>query len=132
MASNVDTATELMTLAGGPSTLGTAAIYAWTQATLRNTNRDPARGWTALGASLLLAGWLIVFVVLAIPTVVASWDNSGDPNPTLILLSATWLVALPLIVIAAKLTLSAVRYLDEAYRVDEGPWLIRQLRRVLR
>lgn len=132
MAAMVDTAKDLMTFAGGPSMIGTAGLLAYARKVLDSSERDPSKGWLALGAGVALMAWMAVFLTWAAPTVLRSWRADGDANVTLVLLSVTWLAAGVLVVLLLRGAPSAARYLTEAYREGEGPWLVRVLRRVVR
>ena len=64
-------AKDLITLAGGPSIFGVAALLGFLASTLAKTERDPRKGWYLLGGGLLLTGWLVMFIVLIILSVLA-------------------------------------------------------------
>ena len=72
MSTRVETAKDLLTFAGGPSLLGTAALLAYLGKVLASSDRKPQKAWTALGAGVLLVAWLAVFVVWAAPTVTST------------------------------------------------------------
>lgn len=132
MTTPTETAKDLIALAGGPSIVGVGALLAYATGTLSSAERIPRKGWLTLGAGLVLALWLVLFGVLAAPTVLDSWTARGPLEPTLVLLSATWLVAAGLFVVLMLNVRVAVRYLDESYRADERPRLLRVLRRMAR
>jgi hypothetical protein len=100
MVSNTDTATELMTLAGGPSILGVGALLTYARGVLKSDERTPLKGWLTLGAGIGLCVWLLIFLVLAAPTVLRSWFADGDPQAPLVFLSSTWFAAVCLLVAA--------------------------------
>jgi hypothetical protein len=126
MASSIDTAKDLLTFVGGPSALGTAALLAYTKKIFEGRDRRPGPGWTALVAGLALIVWMIVFVVWAAPTVFRSWAADGSPDVTLVLLSVTWFLAVSLVGLMLLRSPVAGRYLIEAYREGDGPWLVRR------
>lgn len=132
MASNTDTATQLMTLAGGPSILGVGALLKYAGGVLRSEEREPRKGWLTLGAGIGLCVWLLIFLVLAAPTVFRSWSADGNLQASLVLLSATWFAAVCLLVAAVIKGPELARYLSEAYRHGEGPWLVKIIRRMIR
>jgi len=131
VAASTDFAGDLLKLAGGPSILGIGALLGYARGVLKADDRTPGKGWLTLGAGLLLCGWLLVFLALACPTVLRSWQADGDLQPVLVLLTATWFVAVGLLVAALWQARAVARYLSESYRQDEGPWLVRQLRRLI-
>ena len=77
-----------------------------------------------------VVAWLLVFLIWATSTVFESWGAMGPANVYLVLLSATWFIGLGLVVIVLAHTRRVARYLTEAYRDGEEPWLVRQLRKV--
>jgi len=131
MASNTDTATQLLILAGGPSILGVGALLKYARGVLNSNERAPVKGWPTLGAGIVLSFWLLMFLGLAAPTVFGSWSADGDPQASLILLSATWFAAIALLVSAVIKGPEVARYLSEAYRQGEGPWLVSIIRRMI-
>jgi len=122
---------DLLTFAGGPSILGVGALLGYGRGVLKGSDRTPAKGWLTLGAGLLLCGWLLLFLALACPTVLRSWTASGEVQPKLVLLTATWLAAIGLLGTALAKAPAAGRYLSESYRAGEGPWLVRVMRRLV-
>jgi len=131
MASSTDTAKDLLKLAGGPAIVGVGALLGYTRAVLADDERNSTKGWIALGAGVLLVAWLMIFIVWSLPTVWRSLFADGDPQVRLVLLAATWLVALGLAVAAIARAPAMARYVCESYRAGEGPWPVRFLRRVL-
>jgi hypothetical protein len=131
MTSNTDTASQLLTLAGGPSILGVGALLAYARGVLKSNERVPVKGWLTMGAGIALTLWLLMFLGLAAPTVFGSWSAEGDPQASLILLSATWFAAIALLVSAVIKGPGVARYLSEAYRQGEGPWLVSVIRRMI-
>jgi hypothetical protein len=79
-------------------------------------------------AGLLLLIWLALFVILAMPTVLASWTARGNVQPTLVLLSATWLIAIGLTVVAILRAKIVAQYLVDSYPPEADPWLVRRFR----
>lgn len=132
MSTRVETAKDLLTFAGGPSLLGTAALLAYLGKVLASSDRKPQKAWTALGAGVLLVAWLAVFVVWAAPTVTSTWTADGPADVTLVLLSATWFIAIALVALLLYRSPDLGRCLTESYRAGEGPWLVRWLRRNLK
>lgn len=120
-----------MTFAGGPSLVGTAALLGYAKRVFEANERTPSKGWTALAAGSVLALWMLVFVGWSAPTVLRSWTAHGVPEVSLVLLSATWVAAIGLVGLLLVRSRAAARYLTEAYRGSEGPWLVRVFRRVL-
>lgn len=131
MSTSVETAKDLLTFAGGPSMLGTVALLAYTRKVFEGSERRAAAGWTALGAGLLLVVWLVVFILWAAPTVFGSWRSDGPADVTLVMLSVTWSIAIGFVSLLLFRSPVAARFLTEAYRSGEGPWLVRMLRKVL-
>lgn len=129
MATAVETAKDLLQLAAGPSILGVGALITYATATYSDPKRVPSKGWLALGAGVLLFGWLLLFVLLALPTVWQSWATDGTVEPVLVLLTAAWLVAIALLALVVWKVPTAVTYLTASYRPDEMPWLLRLIRR---
>lgn len=132
MASSSDTATQLMTFVAGPSILGLAAVVSYVRKALGSSERDPTKGWLSLGAGVLLVSWLCVFLTWAAPTMLRSWSAGGDPKVPLVLLSASWFVAVGMLVTAVLNAPQLARYLSESYRTDEGPWPVRAIRWLLK
>jgi hypothetical protein len=131
MPSDTDTATQLMTLVGGPPIVGVGALLTYARGVLKSNARVPAKGWRTMGAGIALCAWLLLFIGLAAPTVFRSWPVEGDPQSSLILLSATWVAALVLLVTVISKGPEVARYLSEAYRQGEGPWLVLVMRRMI-
>jgi hypothetical protein len=130
MSTSVETAKDLMTFAAGPSALGVGTLVVFARGVLNSDERSPRKGWLAVGAGAALVVWLLVFVSLAAGPVVDSRRDLGEP--TLILLAATWLVAIGLLVVVLGHTRRVARYLVESYRADELPPLLSPLERWLR
>lgn len=128
---SVETAKDLIAFAGGPSIVGVGAVLAYLARTLSDRKRDARKGWLALGAGFLLLVWLVLFVILAASTVLASWMARGNVEPTLVLLSATWLVAFGLMFILIRNAKVVAQYLVDSYPPDKDPWLVRLFRRRL-
>lgn len=125
-----DAAKDLITLAGGPSIFGVAALLGYLAATLAKPEREPRKGWYLLGGGLLLIAWLVMFVIIAAPTVFASWTGGGVMNPNLVLLSATWLIVIVLAIVLVAHTNTVATYLAESYPDGQGPWMVRLIRRL--
>jgi hypothetical protein len=125
-----DAAKDLISLAGGPSIFGVAAVLVYLTSTLSKPERSSQKGWYILGAGALLAAWMVMFISLAAPTVFGSW-SPGVVSPTLVLLSATWLIAVVLVVVLVAHAKSAASYLAESYADGEGPWLVKTIRKWL-
>ncbi|GAA3716312.1 hypothetical protein GCM10022204_40050 [Microlunatus aurantiacus] len=121
-------AKDLITLAGGPSIFGVAALLGFLASTLAKTERDPRKGWYLLGGGLLLTGWLVMFIVIAAPTVVASWTATGVVSPTFVLLSATWLVTIVLTIVLVSHTRAVLVYLTDSYPPGAGPRSVKLFR----
>lgn len=66
-----------MTFVGGPSLLGIAAMTKFSGEVLNDRARVPRKGWLALGAELVVALWMVLFVVLSAPTMLRSWTTDG-------------------------------------------------------
>ena len=56
----------------------------------------------------------------------------GPADVTLVLLSATWFIAIALVALLLYRSPDLGRCLTESYRAGEGPWLVRWLRRNLK
>ena len=74
---------------------------------------------------------MLAFLVLACPTVWRSWFADGAVQPKLVLLSATWFAAIGLLGLCLWKARAVGRYLSESYHRGEGPWPVRQLRRLI-
>ena len=109
--------------------LGVGALLTYTSTTFADSKRIASKGWLALGAGSALLGWLVLFLVLSAPTVVASLVAQGSVEPVLVLLSAAWLISAGLVLIVLWKTPVALRYLVESYPPDETPWVLRWIRR---
>lgn len=131
MAASTDVAANLLTFAGGPSILGVAALLGYARGVLTSSDRTPGKGWLTLGAGLLLGGWMLAFLLLALPTVWRSWFASGSVQPNLLLLSATWFAAIGLLGVCLWKARAVGAYLAESYHSGEGPWPVRIIRRLL-
>jgi hypothetical protein len=131
MSPDVDTAKDLLQLAGGPSVLGVGALLTYTSSTFTDSRRIASKGWLALGAGSALLCWLLLFLVLSAPTVWASLTARGPVEPILVLLAAAWVISAALVLVVSWKAPIALRYLIESYRSDETPWMLRWLRRWL-
>lgn len=131
MSTDIDTAKDLLQLAGGPSVLGVGALLTYTSATFTDSKRIASKGWLALGAGLALLCWLVLFLVLSAPTVLASLIARGSVEPVLVLLTAAWLISAGLVLVVLWKAPVAFRYLIESYPPDETPWMLRSIRRWL-
>lgn len=127
-----DTATSLITFVGGPSLLGIAAMIKFSGEVLNDAARVPRKGWLALGAEVLVVLWMVLFVGLSAPTMLRSWTADGSVEPTLVLLSATAVVAVAVLGVSASRVMPTLRYVDESYRTDEDWWAITLVRRLTR
>lgn len=126
-----DAAKDLITLAGGPSIFGVAALLGFLASTLAKPERDPRKGWYLLGGGLLLTSWLLMFIIIAAPAVFASWTSNGALAPALVLLSATWIVTITLAIVLVAHTKAVATYLADSYPPAEGPWPVQCIRRLL-
>ncbi len=131
MAAGTDVAEDLLTFFGGPSIVGVAALLTYARGVLDSSERTPARGWRTLGAGVLLCVWMLVFLALACTSVLRSWTSHGAVQPKLVLLSATWFVAIGLLVVCVVKARAVGQYLSESYHQGECPWLVRLIRRLL-
>lgn len=127
-----DAAKDLITLAGGPSIFGVAALLGFLASTLAKPERDPRKGWYLVGGGLLLTSWLLMFIIIAAPAVLASWTSNGVLSPTLVLLSATWLITITLTIVLVTHTKAVVTYLADSYSPGEGPRPVELMRRLLK
>lgn len=125
-----DTATSLMTFVGGPSLLGIAAMTKFSGDVLTDPTRVPRKGWLALGAEVLVVLWMVLFVGLSAPTMLRSWTADGSVEPTLVLLTATALVAVAVVGMSASRVMPTLRYVDESYRTEDDGWAITLVRRL--
>jgi hypothetical protein len=124
-----DTATALMTFVGGPALIGIAAMTKFSGDVLRDDSRAPRQGWLALGAELMVAVWMVIFLILAAPTVYESWTTDGRLEPTLVLLSATAAASVGVLGFATSRVAPTVRLIDESYRADASGTSIKLIRR---
>lgn len=131
MTSSSDSAKDLLTLAGGPSILGVTALLGYLRGVLSDSRRIPRKGWTSLGAGLVLLAWLSVFLVWASPTVWQSWFAQGDPKIHLFLLSATWVLAGGLVMLAVRKGRDVLTYISESYHSTDDFLALRMVRRVV-
>jgi hypothetical protein len=131
VAASTDVAADLLTFAGGPSIVSVAILLRYARCVLNGSDRTPAKGWLALGAGVLLCGWMLLFLGLACPTVWRSWFAGGSVEPKLVLLSAAWFAAIGLLAVCLWKARAVGRYLSESYHKGEGPWLLRMLRRLI-
>lgn len=127
----VDAAKDLITLAGGPSIFGVAALLGFLASTLAKPERDPRKGWYLLGGGLLLTSWLLMFIIIAAPAVFASWTGNGAVAPAFVLLSATWIVTITLTIVLIAHTKAVAAYLADSYPPAEGPRAVKLIRRLL-
>lgn len=127
-----DAAKDLMTLAGGPAIFGVAALLGFLASTLAKAERAPRKGWYLLGGGLLLTGWLVMFIVIAAPTVIASWTAAGVVSPTFVLLSATWLITIVLTIVLVTNTRAVLLYLTDSYPAGAGPRTVQLFRRLVK
>lgn len=127
----VDVAGDLITLAGGPSIFGVAALLAYLASTLAKPERDPRRAAYLLGGGLLLTGWLVMFIVVAAPTVFASWKATETVSPTYVLLSATWLITIILTAVLVGHARAVLTYLTDCYPKANGPRFVELVRRLV-
>jgi hypothetical protein len=127
-----DTATNLMTFVAGPSLLGIATMMKFSGEVLKDRARVPRTGWLALGAEVVVALWTALFVVLAAPTMLRSWTADGAVEPTLVLLTATALVAIGVLAVSASRVMPTLRYVDDSHRPDDHGWAIDLIRRLTR
>ena len=81
MAASTDVAESLIKLAAGPSILGVTALLGYAYVILKDDQRSAGKGWLTLGAGLLVCGWMLVFLVLACPTVLRSWSRAARCTP---------------------------------------------------
>jgi hypothetical protein len=124
----VETADALLKLAGGPSVLSTATLFAIASATMREKTRSPRKGWLASAAG---AGGLVFIIIFL---VVSAWHVfraltafGGELEPVLLGLVSTWFASLAVTFFALSRTPDVVRYLIESYRPEKRPYVIRQL-----
>lgn len=127
-----DTAATLMTFVGGPSLVGIAAMTKFSGDILDDPARVPRKGWLALGAEVMVVLWMALFVALAAPTMVRSWMADGPVEPTLVLLSATAVVAIAVLGMCASRISPTLHYVDESYRADDHGWAIDLVRELTR
>ncbi len=127
-----DTATSLMTFVGGPSLIGIAAMTKFSGDVLNDSARVPRKGWLALGAEVIVVLWMALFVALSAPTMLRSWTADGPVEPTLVLLTATAVVAVAVLGMSASRITRTLGYIDESYRADAQGWAIESLRRLTR
>ncbi len=92
--------------------------------------RVPRKGWFALGAEVSVVLWMVLFVALSAPTMLRSWTADGSVEPTLVLLTATAIVALAVLGMSASRVMPTLRYVDESYRTDDNGWAITLVRRL--
>jgi protein-S-isoprenylcysteine O-methyltransferase Ste14 len=121
-----------MTIVGGPSLLGIAAMTTFSGNVLHDPARVQRKGWLALGAEVSVVIWMLFFVGLSAPTMLRSWTADGSIEPTLVLLTATAVVALAVLGISASRVMPTLRYVDESYRTDDNGWAITLVRRFTR
>ena len=121
-----------MTFVGGPSLLGIAGMTKFSSDVLKDRSRAPRKGWLAVGAEVLVVLWMALFVALSATTMVRSWTADGAVEPTLVLLTATAVVAIAVLVMSASRVAPTLRYIDESYRADDHGSAIDLVRRLTR
>lgn len=131
MSAATDQAEDLLKLAGGPSLIAVSAALGYAKAVLGDKKRKPRKGWAALGAGALGVAWLVVFIVLAAPTIWHSLTAEGPVEPLLVLLALTWACAVGLCLFALAHVRKLVRYLAQAYPPTSEPSVVRGARWVL-
>lgn len=132
MSATTDTAKDLVAFLAGPPAAGTAILFGYVSKVMTSRKRSKRKGWTVVGAGLLLATWFVLFLIMAFPPMVGSWTSDGDLEPLLVLLSGAGAVAVGGLILLFTQVGRVARYLSGAYHRDDAPWHVRFLRKVFR